>query len=169
MKFVLMSAVPVIGVLWYDQQALTCSVQDGQGRSTEPAGGHYRPGQALDSRNTADRPVVACSDSFQQEPAELDTGQDCCPVPAGQEPEQDRQGRPVVGLSVSVSGTGLSIQAWTDGTRGWWHILPSLEIHERAQSLDTACSDDLDDVGQTSCYPPAGRLWWPFRHRQGRL
>ena len=30
----------------------------------------------------------------------------------------------------------VSIQAWTDGTRGWWHILPSLEIHERAQSLD---------------------------------
>lgn len=69
--------------------------------------------------------------------AELDTGQDCCPVPDGQEPDQDRTSRPVDGhWSVPVPGTGLSIQAWTDGTRGWWHILPSLEIHERAQSLD---------------------------------
>lgn len=80
---------------------------------------------------------VACSDGFRQEQAELDTGQDCCPVPAGQEPDQDRTGRPVDGhWSVPVPGAGLSIQAWTDGTRGWWHILPSLEIHERAQSLD---------------------------------
>lgn len=38
--------------------------------------------------------------------------------------------------SVLVPGTGLSIQAWTDGTRGWWYLLPSLEIHEQAQSLD---------------------------------
>ena len=58
-------------------------------------------------------------------------------VPDGQTLEQDRTSRPVDGhWSVPVPGTGLSIQAWTDGTRGWWHILPSLEIYEQAQSLD---------------------------------
>ena len=82
------------------------------------------------------KPPCGLSDGFQQEQAELDTGLDCCPVPDGQEPEQDRTSSPVAGLSVPVSGTGLSIQAWTDGTRGWWHILPSLEIQKRAQSLD---------------------------------
>ena len=56
-----------------------------------------------------------------------------------------------------------SQQDWKQDTAEPVH--PGLMDRPEPGGLDRPVPDDLDgldDVGQTSCYPPSGRLWWPF-------